>query len=169
MHLIIITYSYITERRHRSLHRRLPSGTPCPYIRFAYSLHQPRVVYHLSTPLILTINYVTSYGLLKYIHLAATVPRPVTLHYTFFFLPLTPSLQPILYLYNTAGAARSSISTSNLHTIIVRQYSLLATILSPKSNLIPQPNLQRQSIPEEFNLLTLALTPKGKPSGLKEL
>jgi len=42
-------------------------------------------------------------------------------------------------------------------------------MLSLKSNLIPQPNLQRQLIPGEFNLLTLALTPKGKPSGLKEL
>jgi hypothetical protein len=40
---------------------------------------------------------------------------------------------------------------------------------SLKSNLIPQPNLQRQSILGEFNLLTLALTPEGKPSGLKEL
>jgi hypothetical protein len=40
---------------------------------------------------------------------------------------------------------------------------------SLKSNPIPQPNLQRQSILGEFNSLTLALTPKGKPSGLKEL
>jgi hypothetical protein len=58
---------------------------------------------------------------------------------------------------------------SNLYTIIIRQYFLLATILSPKSNLIPQPNLQRQLILGEFNLLTLVLTPKGKPSSLKEL
>jgi hypothetical protein len=38
----------------------------------------------------------------------------------------------------------------------------------PKNNLIPILNLQRQSILEEFNLLALALTPKGKPSGLKD-
>jgi len=42
-------------------------------------------------------------------------------------------------------------------------------MLSLKSNLIPQPSLQRQLIPGEFNLLILALTPKGKPSGLEEL
>jgi len=40
---------------------------------------------------------------------------------------------------------------------------------SPKSNPIPRPNLRRQSIPGEFNSSTLALTPEGKPSGLKEL
>jgi len=37
-----------------------------------------------------------------------------------------------------------------------------------KNNPIPILNLQRQSILGEFNLLTLALTPKGKPSGLKD-
>jgi len=42
-------------------------------------------------------------------------------------------------------------------------------MLNLKSNLIPRPNLWRQLIPGEFNLLTLALTPKSKPSGLKEL
>src|SRR6266700_5616301 len=41
-------------------------------------------------------------------------------------------------------------------------------MLSLKSNPIPQLNLRRQSIPGEFNSSTLALTPKGKPSGLKE-
>jgi len=41
-------------------------------------------------------------------------------------------------------------------------------MLNPKNNLISIPNLRRQSIPGEFNLLTLALTPKGKPSGLKD-
>jgi len=41
---------------------------------------------------------------------------------------------------------------------IVRRYSLLATILNPKNNLIPILNLRRQSILEEFDLL--ALTPK---------
>jgi hypothetical protein len=51
--------------------------------------------------------------------------------------------------------------------IIVRQYSLLATILNLKNNLIPILNLRRQLILGKFNLLTLALTPKGKPSGLK--
>jgi len=37
-----------------------------------------------------------------------------------------------------------------------------------KNNLILTPNLRRQSILKEFNLLILALTPKGKPSGLKD-
>jgi hypothetical protein len=126
-------------------------------------------VYHLLTPSTLTIDRVTSYRLLEYIHSAATIPHLVTLYYAFFFLPPTPSLRLILYPYNTAGAAKSSISISNLYTTIVRQYSLLATMLSLKSNLIPQPNLQRQLILEKFNLLTLALTPKGKPNSLKEL
>ena len=58
-----------------------------------------------------------------------------------------------------------------LHTfkepIIVRRYSLLATILNLENNLIPILYLHRQSILGEFNLLTLALTPKGKPNGLK--
>ena len=40
--------------------------------------------------------------------------------------------------------------------MIVRRYSLLATIL----NLIPTLNLWRQSILGEFNLLALALAPK---------
>ena len=52
--------------------------------------------------------------------------------------------------------------------IIVRQYPLLATILNLKNNLIPILNLYRQLTLEEFNLLALALTPKGKPSGLKD-
>jgi hypothetical protein len=125
-------------------------------------------VYHLPTPSTLMIDRVMSCRLLKYIHLAATILRLVTLHYIFFLL-LTLSLQLILYLCNIIGAARSSISISNLHTIIVRWYSLLAIMLSLKSNLIPWPNLQRQSILGEFNSLTLALTPEGKPSGLKEL
>jgi len=156
------------ERRRRSLHGRLPSGTPCPRVRFAYSLRQPRVVYHLPTPLILTIDRATSCKLLEYIRSIAIAPVPW--HYVApFFLPLTPSLRPILRLYDTTGAARSSVSTSNLRIIIVRRYSLLATMSSLKSNPIPQLNLRRQSIPGEFNLLTLALTPKGKPSGLEEL
>ena len=130
----------VTERRRRSLHGRLPSGTPCPRVRFAYSLRQPRVVYYLPTPLILMIDRATSCKLLKYIRFVAIAPRPITLRCAF-FLPPTPSLRPILRLYDTAGAARSSVSTSNLRTMIVRRYSLLATILSLKSNLIPQPNL----------------------------
>ena len=40
-------------------------------------------------------------------------------------------------------------------------------MLNPKNNLMPILNLRRQLIPGEFNLLALALTPKGKPSGLK--
>jgi len=39
---------------------------------------------------------------------------------------------------------------------------------NPKNNLIPTLNLWRQSILKEFDLLTLALTLKGKPSGLKD-
>jgi len=41
-------------------------------------------------------------------------------------------------------------------------------MLNPKNNLIPILNLHRQLILGEFNLLALALTPKGKPSGLKD-
>ena len=41
-------------------------------------------------------------------------------------------------------------------------------MLNLKNNPIPTFNLRRQSIPGEFNLLALALTPKGKPSGLKD-
>ena len=41
-------------------------------------------------------------------------------------------------------------------------------MLNPKNNLILILNLYRQLIPKEFNLLALALTPKGKPSGLKD-
>ena len=52
--------------------------------------------------------------------------------------------------------------------IIVRQYSLLATILNPENNPIPIFYLHRQLILGEFNLLALALTPKRKPSGLKD-
>ena len=37
-----------------------------------------------------------------------------------------------------------------------------------KNNLISTLNLRRQLILGEFNLLALALTPKGKPSGLKD-
>jgi len=59
-----------------------------------------------------------------------------------------------------------------LHTFkeptIIRRYSLLATISNLKNNSIPTLNLQRQSIPGEFNSLALALIPKGKPSGLKD-
>ena len=37
-----------------------------------------------------------------------------------------------------------------------------------KNNPIPILNLRRQLILGEFDLLALALTPKGKPSGLKD-
>jgi len=40
-------------------------------------------------------------------------------------------------------------------------------MLNLKNNLIPILNPQRQLILGGFNLLALALTPKGKPSGLK--
>ena len=51
--------------------------------------------------------------------------------------------------------------------IVVRQYSLLATILNLENNLIPILTLRRQLTLKEFNLLALALTPKGRPNGLK--
>ena len=41
-------------------------------------------------------------------------------------------------------------------------------MLNPKNNPIPTLSLWRQSIPGEFDLLALALTPKGKPNGLKD-
>jgi len=41
-------------------------------------------------------------------------------------------------------------------------------MLNLKNNLIPILNLQRQLIPRGFNLLALALTPKGKPRSLKD-
>ena len=50
---------------------------------------------------------------------------------------------------------------------MVRQNSLLAIILNLKNNLIPILNPQRQSIPRGFDLPTIALTSKGKPSNLK--
>ena len=40
-------------------------------------------------------------------------------------------------------------------------------MLNLKNNLIPIFNLRRQLTLGEFNLLALALTPKGKPSDLK--
>jgi len=40
-------------------------------------------------------------------------------------------------------------------------------MLNPKNNLVPIFNLRRQLILGEFDLLAPALTPKGKPSGLK--
>jgi len=60
---------------------------------------------------------------------------------------------------------------TSLHTpkelIIVRRNSLLATISNLKNNLIPILKPQHQLVLGGFNLLALALTPKGKPSGLK--
>jgi len=41
-------------------------------------------------------------------------------------------------------------------------------MLNLKNNLILILNLRRQSILGEFDLLALALTPKGKPSSLKD-
>ena len=41
-------------------------------------------------------------------------------------------------------------------------------MLNLKNNLIPILNLRRQSTLGEFDLLTLVLTPKGKPSDLKD-
>jgi len=41
-------------------------------------------------------------------------------------------------------------------------------MLNLKNNPIPTLNLRRQSILGEFDLLALALTLKGKPSGLKD-
>ena len=52
--------------------------------------------------------------------------------------------------------------------IIVRQYFLPATMLNLKNNPIPIFYLRRQLILREFNLLALVLTPKGRPSNLKD-
>jgi hypothetical protein len=41
-------------------------------------------------------------------------------------------------------------------------------MLNLKNNLIPILNLRRRLILKEFNSLALTLTPKGKPSGLKD-
>jgi len=41
-------------------------------------------------------------------------------------------------------------------------------MLNLKNNLIPILKPQHQLVLEGFNLLALALTPKGKPSGLKD-
>ena len=41
-------------------------------------------------------------------------------------------------------------------------------MLNLKNNPIPTLNLRRQLTLGEFDLLALALTPKGKPSGLKD-
>ena len=61
----------------------------------------------------------------------------------------------------------ASLYTSK-EPIIVRQYSLLATIVNLKNNPTPILNLRCQSILGEFDLLALVLAPKGKPSGLKD-
>ena len=61
----------------------------------------------------------------------------------------------------------TSLYTSK-ELIIVRQYSLLATMLNPENNPISIFYLHRQLILGEFNLLALALTPKGKFSNLKD-
>ena len=58
-----------------------------------------------------------------------------------------------------------------LHTskepIVVRQYSLLAIMSNPKNNLIFTLTLRRQLTLKKFDSLALALTPKRRPSGLK--
>ena len=51
--------------------------------------------------------------------------------------------------------------------IVVKQYSLLATILNLKNNPILILTLRRQLTLKEFNLLALALTSKGRLSGSK--
>src|SRR5580692_6697182 len=75
-------------------------------------------------------------------------------------------------MYNILCPSQTSVSISYVYTfkisIILKRYSLLATILILKNNLIPILNLYRQSILKKFNLLALALTLKGKPSGLKD-
>ena len=63
------------------------------------------------------------------------------------------------------------LQVTSLHTfkepIIVRQYSLLATMSNLKNNLIPIFNLHRQLTLGESNLLILVLPLKVEPSGLK--
>src|ERR1700722_15031173 len=74
----------------------------------------------------------------------------------------------ILQALPEAACLRVTLLQTFKEPIIVRRYSLLATMSNPKNNLILILNLRRQLIPGEFNLLALALTPKGKPSGLKD-
>jgi len=56
--------------------RALTYTSRIAYVSYAW-------VYHLLTPLTLTINCATSYRLLKYIYLATTIPRPVTNYFRF--------------------------------------------------------------------------------------
>jgi len=77
-----------------------------------------------------------------------------------FFLPPTLSLNQFYVSYNTAGAARSSVSTKLPYyyflgnPIIVSQYSLLATMPNLKNNPIPTLDLRRQLTPGEFRLIS---------------
>jgi len=66
-----------------------------------------------------------------------------------------------------AACPRVTLLYTPKELIIVRQNSLLATMLNLKNNLIPILKPRHQLVLEGFNLLALALTPKGKPSGLK--
>ena len=67
-----------------------------------------------------------------------------------------------------AACLQVTLLYTSKEPIIVRQYFLLATMLNLKNNPIPIFYLHRQLILREFNSLTLALTPKGKPSNLKD-
>ena len=104
---MLVNY-FVTEPHRRGLHRR----APCSCVHLAYSLRQLRV--GISPPYALD-PYDRSRNVLQTprIHtFCSRCPRPVTLRCA--FLSPTLSLQPILHLYNTAGAARSSVSTSYL-------------------------------------------------------
>ena len=62
----------VTERHYKNLYKRLLSKNPCSHVHLAYSLRQPRVVYHLLTPLTLKIDRATSCRLLEYIRSIVT-------------------------------------------------------------------------------------------------
>ena len=116
------------------------------------------------------IDYATSYRLLKYIYFIATAPVPW--HYVapfyhrhlaynqFYISTILQALLKVAYLQIT-------LFYTSKEPIIVRQYFLLAIILNLENNPIPILDLYRQLTLRECNLSALALTPKRKPSGLK--
>jgi hypothetical protein len=107
------------------------------------------------------IDRVTSCRLLEYIRFIATAP--VLWHYVapFYHWRLAYDqfyVSAILQTLLEAACLQVTLLYTSKEPIIVRRYSLLATILNLKNNLIPILNPQRQLILGEFNLL--ALTPK---------
>ena len=105
-----------------------------------------------------------------YVQQPLTSSRDITLRLFFHRHPAYDQfyVSAILQALPEAACLRITLLRTSKEPIIVRQYSLLAAMLNPKNNLVPISNRRRQLIPGELNLLVLALTPKGKPSGLKD-